>query len=200
MSHTFPVQPPPATGDAGLDRWNRELYRMLRLYLNRLFAPGCGIEIGPDDAMVLQLDGTSLTCTTGAGVKVTVPVPVPGSVDDIMVSDGTDWVVTTLGALAQTALQNPPRPAVEIDHTVSPYLLVETMETVYGDTDGGVITINLKAGILGQQHRIKNVGSSANDITVDPDGSEQIDGGPTDTVPDGTAITIQWSGTQWELL
>jgi len=65
MSHGFPLQPPPPTGDPGLDRFNRDLYRLLRLYLNRVFSPGFGLKVSDDtletDLSLSSLPGVTIT-------------------------------------------------------------------------------------------------------------------------------------------
>lgn len=71
MSHAFPLQPPPPTGDPGQDRWNRELFRLLRLYMNALYAPGCGIRV-ENDVLRADLDDTSLECTS-SGIQIKWP-------------------------------------------------------------------------------------------------------------------------------
>ncbi|MAH51438.1 hypothetical protein CMI37_36825 [Candidatus Pacearchaeota archaeon] len=58
----------------------------------------------------------------------------------------------------------------------SPYTVLSTDEQIFCDTDGGAITANLPAGVDGTYYRIINVGTSGNDVTVTPDGSELLVG------------------------
>ncbi len=60
-----------------------------------------------------------------------------------------------------------------IDDTDSPYTVLATDEIIFVDTDTAAVTVNLPAGD-GQHYRIVNTGSSGNDVTVDPDGTEEL--------------------------
>ncbi len=75
-------------------------------------------------------------------------------------------------------------------------LVPEQEVIIEGDTDGGAITINLDAAldIAGKVYSIKNTGTSDNDITIDPSGSETIDGDTTRIVVDEESIKIQSNG------
>jgi hypothetical protein len=57
------------------------------------------------------------------------------------------------------------------------------------------IDLPTAVGIGGQEYIIKNSGSGT--ITIDPDGSETIDGGTTGTLSPGDAVTIVSTGTNW---
>jgi len=52
--------------------------------------------------------------------------------------------------------------------------LGDTDEVVVVDTDSGPVTINLPPGTNGQHYVITNAGSSGNDVTLTPDGSENL--------------------------
>lgn len=58
----------------------------------------------------------------------------------------------------------------------SPYSLEGDIEHLFCDTDGGAITVNLPAGVNQRTVRIINTGSSANDVTVTPNGAELLKG------------------------
>ena len=68
------------------------------------------------------------------------------------------------------------RATTRIINTDSPYNILATDHVIFADTNGGAITINLPAGIDGRHYKIINVGSSGNDITLVPDGSDKIFG------------------------
>jgi len=70
---------------------------------------------------------------------------------------------------------------------------------VFCDTDGGAFTVNLPAGVEGTNYKIINCGSSGNDLTVDPNGTEQLFGagaGVASTVSDGEVIDIHYNATE----
>ena len=86
-----------------------------------------------------------------------------------------------------------------IDHTASPYTVLATDNVLYCDTDGGAITVNLPAGIEGTRYKILNAGSSGNDITVDPNGTEELfngGAGVSQLVADGEVIEIHYNATE----
>lgn len=63
-----------------------------------------------------------------------------------------------------------------IINTDSPYTIVSTDHVIFADTDGGAIIVNLPAGTDGKNYKIINCGSSGNDLTVNPNGTEQLYG------------------------
>jgi len=76
----------------------------------------------------------------------------------------------------------------------------QTLGTGYGivfaDTNLGAITLTLPAGENNMHYKIINCGSSGNDLTVDPDGNEQLYGagiGVASTVGDGEVINIHYN-------
>jgi len=86
-----------------------------------------------------------------------------------------------------------------IINTDSPYTVLGIDEVIFCDTDGGAITANLPAGIPGKHYKLINTGSSANDLTVDPNGTEQLYGagaGVAATVADGEVIDIHYETTE----
>jgi len=67
----------------------------------------------------------------------------------------------------------------------SPYNILATDEIVFVDTDSGGITVNLPAGNAGRHYKVINCGSGSHDVTLDPNGTEQIYGGGA-----GVALTL----------
>jgi len=79
----------------------------------------------------------------------------------------------------------------------SPYDVLYTDHEIFCDTDGGAITVNLPAGIDGTNLRIINCGSSGNDVTVTPDGSELLKGAnSSQTISDGSTLIITYEATE----
>ncbi len=86
-----------------------------------------------------------------------------------------------------------------IDDGDSPYAVLATDEIIVADTDGGAITVNLPAGVDGTHYRITNVGTAANDVTVDPNGAEELFGGGAGVsfaLVDGETINIYYETTE----
>jgi hypothetical protein len=86
-------------------------------------------------------------------------------------------------------------------HTV---ILVPEKETLIRvDTDGGAVTITLPAliNLVGKVYNIKNVGTSGNDVTVTPNGSETIENEANQTISDSENMKIMpGSATDWSIL
>lgn len=79
----------------------------------------------------------------------------------------------------------------------SPYTVLIYDEVIFCDTDGGAITVNLPEGRPGLGFRIINCGSSLNDVTVNPYGSELLDGINTSkTLSDSSVIDICYETTE----
>lgn len=73
----------------------------------------------------------------------------------------------------------------------SPYTALLYDEVIFCDTDAGAITINLPEGRRGLGYRVINCGSSGNDVTITPDGSELIDGiNASKTLSDSSVIDL----------
>ena len=60
--------------------------------------------------------------------------------------------------------------------TISPYTPLATNEELFINTDIGPIIITLPAGIDGTNYRMINIGSSGNDVTLIPNGTERLFG------------------------
>lgn len=102
----------------------------------------------------------------------------------------SDLTTTTGGRIVNTT---------RIDDGDTPYTVLGTDHVIYCDTDGGVITANLPAGTEGTHYKLINVGSSGNDLTVDPNGTEQLSGagaGVATAVTDGNKINVNYNATE----
>jgi len=92
-----------------------------------------------------------------------------------------------------------------IDNTDSPYTPATTHQitTIFCDTSSGDITITLPSvSSAGQiMYNIKKIDNSNNTITIDPNGSETIEG-ETDSIikQKGTSFSIQNDGTEWWII
>jgi len=74
-----------------------------------------------------------------------------------------------------------------------------TDHVLFCDTDGGAWTLSLPAGVEGTNYKIINCGSSGFDLTVDPDGSEQLfkaGAGVASILADGEVINIHYNATE----
>ena len=76
------------------------------------------------------------------------------------------------------------------------YTILVTDDVIFANTDGGTWTVTLPAGVEGQTFKIINSGSSANNLTVAPDGSEHLIGANSNfTLTDGETLVITYNAT-----
>ncbi len=80
--------------------------------------------------------------------------------------------------------------------TTTPYNVGAGIRNIVADTDGTAITVNLPAGVAGRVLRIVNVGTSANDVTIDGDGAETVRGAATRALPSEDIIIIKYEPTE----
>ena len=85
----------------------------------------------------------------------------------------------------------------------SPYTATSSDDTILCNTASGAITINLPTAvnISGKKYNIKKTDSSANDITVNPDGTETIDDALTLTIAGQyDSYTVQSDNENWRII
>lgn len=99
-------------------------------------------------------------------------------------ADGADGAVGPQGPTGPAGADGAdasPRVHAYITDTDSPYTIPAGTTAVFADANAGPITINLPpaAGLEGTVHDIKKIDGSANALTIDPDGIENIDSSAT---------------------
>lgn len=93
--------------------------------------------------------------------------------------------------------------AVPIVTKLIDYTATVSDHTILCDATSGVVTITLPAvaGTSGRLYVIKKIDSSANNVVVDGNGSEVIDGATTQTLTSiYESITIQSNGSAWYII
>lgn len=114
-------------------------------------------------------------------------------------SGNTDLGGGSLAAAKITSTEGRVRNTTRKINTDSPYTVLATDEVIFFDTDGGAIEADLPAGVEGTHYKLINCGSSGNDLTVDPNGSEQIYGqgaGVDMILADGDVLDIDYNATE----
>ena len=71
---------------------------------------------------------------------------------------------------------------VQITSGDSPYTLPRWVDLVECDCTGGAITVNLPSAISGELHRVIKTDSGVNAVTIDGDGTQDINGSTTKTL------------------
>ena len=146
-----------------------------------------------------EFTGLTLSSLTASRLSAT-----DGSKALESVADLTNWVAGTAG---QVAVTDDGDGTITLAFTsgrilnVSRYTTTQTLGTsdhhVAGDTDGGAFTITLPAGVAGTEYKIANTGTSANDLTIAPDGAELLIGvNDNFTLADGEALNITYEATE----
>lgn len=84
-----------------------------------------------------------------------------------------------------------------VDRIAGDTTLTAANHHVFVDTDGGAVTITLPAGVSGKYYRIVNTGSSTNNLTITPDGTELLIGANSNfTLLDGETLIIVFDPTE----
>ncbi len=85
----------------------------------------------------------------------------------------------------------------EVDRKTGNYTLTASDHVVFFDTDGGVLACNLPAGVAGTEYRIVNTGSSANTLSVNPNGAELLLGSNSAfNLNDGESLIIHYDSVE----
>ena len=72
------------------------------------------------------------------------------------------------------------------------YNILPSDSVIFCDTDGGAFVVNLPAIIDGTHYKIKNTGTSGNDVTLTPDGTDKLFGvNASEPVHDGEVFDIE---------
>jgi len=91
---------------------------------------------------------------------------------------------------------------ISIDNTDSPYTALATDNTILVDASSGAVTVNLPtaASITGKRYTIKAI-DATNNVTVDGDGSETIEGVLNKTLNgDDEFVTVESDGAGWVIV
>ena len=133
----------------------------------------------------------------GAGVNTAISIP-PSTYKTFTSYDTTNWVgFSTCGPITPLL--------TSISNTDSPYTVLATDDIIVVDCSGGVVTVNLPAVTATPKRlEIKDAtgNSGANNITVNRNGSDTIDGGTSSTLSTNYAsLTLCSDGSsQWMIL
>jgi len=83
-----------------------------------------------------------------------------------------------------------------VTRVTTTYTILTSDEEVFGNTDSAGFTVTLPAGVAGQHYRIVNTGSSGNNLTIAPNGSEHLLGANSNfTLVDGESLIITYNST-----
>ena len=97
--------------------------------------------------------------------------------DDAFTEDYLTIIENLLNIANEVDLKNDIiKTTVLITFADTPYTPLATDEEIFIDTDDGPIDITLPAGIDGTNYRLINVGSSRNNATIIPDGTDKLFG------------------------
>ncbi len=86
---------------------------------------------------------------------------------------------------------------VNTTRVTTTYTALATDHNIFADTDGGAFTVTLPVGVAGTEYRIMNTGTSANNLTITPDGSELLIGvNSSFALGDGESLIIVYETTE----
>ena len=120
-----------------------------------------------------------------------------GPLDTTKRKGSLDILTTDTGDIPEYLINGVPIGADDIVEITGTYTVLINDDIVIGD---GTFTINLPP--VASAIKILFIKSKAGGgtITVDPDGSETIEGSATHALTSGTAITIVPSSTGWQII
>ncbi len=162
----------------------------------------CNFTVGSNGTMTEDLTGTNPKFVFGKGVNIlgtnyvqdslAVGIAVPTQKLDV---NGNSRItgIETVGGLSAGAM-------FIQDTTLTTTATVTDTKTTFWVNNSGAMTVNLPTAV-GRKSRIyiiKKVGNNANAVTIDPSGTQTIDGNLTvDLVTQYDFIVIQTDGTNW---
>lgn len=106
-----------------------------------------------------NLDGTTITLTAPADGDLLTNHP----------TGGTALAIATVQYVKQGFVTTK-----RLTNADSPYTVLATDNAIFCDTDAGAITVNLPVGVNEKPYKVINSGTSGNDVTLNPNGTEQI--------------------------
>jgi len=144
-----------------------------------------------------------------------------GAVPEVVVNEGSESLVDfrvegngqthllfTDGANDRVGISTgTPHSGLQIDNSVAfaarnvtqNHTATAADHTIFANATSTNITVTLPtaANIIGRQYIIKRVDSSGNSVTIDPDGSETIEGASSKSLTDQRSIVIQSDNSNW---
>lgn len=147
----------------------------------------------------------------GAVPEVVVNEGSESLVDFRVEGDGQTHLFFTDGANDRVGISTgSPHSGLQIDNSLafaaraitSNYTVTAGDHTVFANATGGNITVTLPtaANIVGRQYIIKRVDPSVNSVTIDPDGSETIEGASTMALTGQRSVIIQSDNNNWWIM
>jgi hypothetical protein len=133
------------------------------------------------------------------------------NVDFVVNDNSSNTVLRTDASTSRVGISTgTPHSGLQIDNSVAfaaraitqNHTVTEGDHTIFVNATSGNITVTLPSAtnIMGRQYVIKRVDSSVNSVTIDPDGSETIEGASTITLDVGRSVVIQSDNSNWWIM
>ena len=117
----------------------------------------------------------------------------PAIDEDDMVSDSATNVPTQQSVKAYVDSQSG---SPTITRVTTTYTMLSSDRIIFANTDGGAYVVTLIAGVANKKVRIVNTGSSVNNLTITPNGSEHLIGVNSSFVlSDGESLELSYNTT-----
>ena len=155
------------------------------------------IDIDAVTAVAMQVGGTDRISTTNGTSTVN-----PSTTIELKVNGTIEASCTSNGLYAERSWR---RKHYDVAASDSPYSVAEGYSVLKVDCSGGEVTINLPA-VASSADRILVIkdasgDATANNITIDGNGAETIDGALTAIInTDGGAVTLHCDGVEWSVI
>ena len=121
----------------------------------------------------------------------------------IVIKDSDGATIGTYDGMEYAVSSDTLNNVVSIANSDSPYAVSTTEHTIQANATGGAITVDLPnaAGNGGRTYYIKKTDSSANAITVDPNGAQTIDGATSYSLGNQYDwLLIESDGSNWTIV
>ena len=119
--------------------------------------------------------------------------------DENNVMDETWWIFfTNLSSIVNNiSLSVGALETVRITSSDSPFTIPSPSINLVCDTDGGAIVVNYPVGVNSANVRVGNAGAADNDVTLNGNGSETIQGESSQTLFDGETLDSIFQTTEF---
>jgi len=123
--------------------------------------------------------------------------PTQGKPTGLITKAWANWNRSVTRSMNGTTVSVGATSTVRIVFADSPYTIAGASINLVCDTDGGAIVVNYPLGENGANVRVGNAGTGNNDVTLNGNGSETIQGSASQTLFDGEILDSIFQSTEF---
>lgn len=143
--------------------------------------------------------GTNLRYISGTNsLRLSSGSDVNAILDEDTMSSDSDTSLATQQSIKAYVDNSLASPALAVTTKTADYTVTNSDSVILCNASGTAITLDLPAASAGKTFYVKKTDSSSNTVTVDPDGSETVDGDATLIITQQyAAVTLISDGSNW---